>query len=149
MRATQQHRARRERLMHRLFWGGVGLAPLAVLTVLFGSGTGALRIAVMLSVLTIALLAVSIAMRPSVEMIRVDIEHRFLDEVERVQARSRQEVAAAVRNTHRVLSEKIRMLTETIDWLREQLDEFHAAGAASPGSISGTGSHSDPGTIRR
>ncbi len=136
--------------MHRLFWGGVGLAPLAVLLVLFGSSTGAMRLAVTLSVLTIVLLAVSIAMRPSVEMIRVDIEHRFLDEVERVRAHSRHDVTTAARNTHRVLSEKIRTLTETIEWLREQLDEVHAAAVLGQGTAADGGSHAEqPGTVRR
>jgi hypothetical protein len=125
-------------LAQRLFWIGVGLAPLAVLVVLFAGSTGALRIAVTFAVLSISALAVSIAMRPSVEMVRVDIEHRFLDEVERVRAGSREEVTLAARNTHRVLTEQIRTLSATVEWLREQLDEVQtgamiaAAAAAAP-----------------
>jgi hypothetical protein len=133
-------------LGQRLFWVGVALAPLAVLVVLFGGSTGALRIAVAFAVLSIVALAVSIAMRPSVEMLRVDIEHRFLDEVERVRASSREEVALAARNTHRVLTEQIRVLSDTVEWLREQLDEVHtgamiaaAAAAAAPPEPAGPG----------
>jgi hypothetical protein len=132
-------------LGQRLFWVGVGLAPLAVLVVLFGGSTGALRIAVAFAVLSIVALAVSIAMRPSVEMVRVDIEHRFLDEVERVRAGSREEVSLAARNTHRVLTEQIRALSDTVEWLREQLDEVQtgamiaAAAAATPPEVAGPG----------
>jgi hypothetical protein len=127
-------------LAQRLFWLGVGLAPLAVLVVLFGSSTGTLRIAVTFSVLSIVALAVSIAMRPSVELLRVDIEHRFLDEVERVRAHSREEVSSAARNTHRALSEQIRMLSDTVEWLRTQLDEVQASAMlAGPADVAGPG----------
>ena len=76
MPAPPSQEARRGKLLQGLFWGGVGLAPLAILILLFGQSTGALRVAVTLSILTIVMLAVSIALRPSVEMVRVDIEQR-------------------------------------------------------------------------
>jgi len=120
--------ARRGKLLQGLFWGGMALAPLAVLILLFGQSTGTLRVAVTLAVITIVMLAVSIAMRPSVEMLRVDIEHRVLDEVERVRVRAREETTTAARNTHRALTEKIQGLAESVDDLRHQLDEVQASG---------------------
>lgn len=145
MPATHPRDARRGQLLHGLFWGGLALAPLAVLILLFGQSTAALRIAVTLAVLTIVMLAVSIALRPSVEMVRVDIEHRFLDEVERVRARTREETAMAARNTHRALTDKIHVLTETMEDLRGQftetmedlrgqIDEMAAGGVPAPHS---------------
>jgi hypothetical protein len=67
---------------------------------------------VILAVLTIVLLALSIAMRPSVEMVRVEIEHRVLDEVERVRVKAREDTTTAARNTHKALSDKIHVLSE-------------------------------------
>ena len=120
MPASDVHDPRRGKLLQGLFWGGVGLAPLAMLILLFGQSTGSLRVAVILSVLTVVAVSVSIAMRPSVDMVQVDIEHRFLDELERVRAMTREDVNVAARNTHRALSERIYELTETIDVLRAQ-----------------------------
>src|SRR5690349_11622180 len=94
----------RGKLVQGLFWGGVALAPLAILVLLFGSGTGSLRIAVTLAVLAVAALALSMAMRPGPEMVRLEIEHRVLDEVERARALTREDVTTAARNTHRALS---------------------------------------------
>src|SRR4051794_19940954 len=114
MPAPHAQDARRGKLVQGLFWGGVGLAPVAILVLLFGSGTGSLRIAVTMSVLTIVALAVSIAMRPSVEIMRVDIEHRVLDEMERVRLRTHDDITTAARNTHRALTERIHILNATV-----------------------------------
>ena len=124
MNASEQRAGRREKVLHGLFWGGMGLAPVAVLVLLFGQSTGSLRVAVTLSVLTIVMLAVSVALRPSVEMLRVEIEHRVLDELERVRVRSREDITTAARNTHRALSEKIQSVAETFDEVRHQIGEL-------------------------
>jgi hypothetical protein len=112
----------------------MALAPVAVLIVLFGQSAGALRVAVTLAVFTIVMLAISMAMRPSVDMLRVDIEHRVLDEVERVRVRAREETTIAARNTHRALSDKIHTLAESVEDLRAQLDEVQSSGALAPPS---------------
>src|SRR5262245_50510587 len=96
-----------------------------MLILLFGQSTGSLRVAVILSVLTVVAVAVSIALRPSVEMVRVDIEHRVLDEVEHVRAMTREDVNVAARNMHRAMSERIYELTETIDALRAQTGRIY------------------------
>lgn len=150
MPAPQSQEARRGKLLQGLFWGGVGLAPLAILILLFGQSTGALRVAVTLSVLTIVMLAVSIALRPSVEMVRVDIEHRVLDEMERMRLRAREDITTAARNTHRVLTDKINVLAESVEDLRGQVDEagaILAQGSGSPVAIGGT--PGAPGVVRR
>src|SRR5262245_20340502 len=123
MPANHPREVRRGQVPHGLFWGGMALAPLAVLILLFGQSTGSMRVAVVLAVLTIVMLALSIALRPSVEMLRVDIEHRILDEVERVRVKAREDTTTAARNTHKALSDKIHVLTETVEDLRAQVDE--------------------------
>lgn len=126
MKAAEQQVIRRERLLQGLFWGGMALAPLAVLVLLFGQSAGAQRVAITLSVLTIVLLAISIGMRPSVEMLRVDIEHRILDELERVRVRSREDIATAARNTHRALTDQIQAVSDLVAEMRRQLDDVRA-----------------------
>jgi hypothetical protein len=115
-----------------MFWGGMALAPVAVLILLFGQSTGALRAAVVLAVLTIVLLAVSMAMRPSVDLVRVDIEHRVLDEMERIRVRTRDETAMVARHTAKALADRIHAMNETIEDLRSQVDEAQAVGFIDP-----------------
>src|SRR5262245_1465732 len=114
MPAPKARSDRRGRDLHGLLWGGVGLAPLSILILLFGGGTGSLRIAVVFAVLSTTLIAVSVALRPSVELLRADIEERVLDEVEQVRLHARADVATAARNTHRALTERIGALTHTV-----------------------------------
>ena len=111
----------------------MALAPVAVLILLFGQSTGALRVAVVLAVITIVLLAFSMAIRPSVDMVRVDIEHRVLDEMERIRLRAQGETHAVARQSHRALTDHIQQLNETISDLRAQVDEVHSFGYADPG----------------
>jgi hypothetical protein len=147
----------RGRLLNGLFWGGVGLAPLAILVVLFGGSTAALRVAVALAVLTVVLLAVSIALRPSIELLRVDIEERVLDEVEQMRAHIREDIVRAGRVTQRALGDQIHALTETVAAqhhqvaaLHAQMDQIQVAGVvpASP-AASRLGQASGPGLVRR
>jgi len=143
MPASEIQDVRRGKLLQGLFWGGVGLASLAILILLFGQGTGALRVAAIVSVLTIVMLAVSVVMRPSVELVRIDIEERVLNEVDRVRARAREDVTTAARNTHRALSDKIHTLAETLDVLRAQIGELQAGSAL--GQADPTASHHSAG----
>jgi hypothetical protein len=147
MPANPPPEVRRGKLLHGLFWGGMALAPIAVLILLFGQSAGALRVAVTLAVLTIVMLAISIAMRPSVEMLRVDIEHRVLDEIERVRVRAREETTTAARNTHRALTDKIHELAGSVQGLQAQLDEVQASGVLAPQSAPALGGA--PGVVRR
>ncbi len=47
-----------------LFWVGVGLAPLAALLVLFSSGSGALRLGVVLAIVTAVVTALAMKLPP-------------------------------------------------------------------------------------
>ncbi len=145
MPASEIQDVRRGKLLQGLFWGGVGLASLAILILLFGQGIGALRVAVIVSVLTIVMLAVSVVLRPSMELVRIDIEERVLNEVDRVRARAREDVTTAARNTHRALSDKIHMLAETVEVLRAQMDEFQASSTLSQPAPSASHHGSQPG----
>jgi hypothetical protein len=133
MPASGAQDVRRGRLLQGIFWGGIGLAPLAILVLLFGHGSGSLRVAVILAVLTVVMIAVSVVLRPSVELVRVDIEERVLDEVDRVRVQAREDITTAARNTHRALSEKIRALTQTIEALRALIEEVQT-GTTPPAS---------------
>ncbi len=133
-----------------LFWGGMGLAPLAVLILLFGQSTGALRAAVVLAVLTIVMLAVSMAIRPSVDMVRIDIEHRVLDEMERIRLRARDESVMAARHTHQAIADHIHSLHETISELRAQVDEVQTGSYFDPHGPAAIGpGPSGPPGVRR
>jgi hypothetical protein len=151
MPAPHGDEVRRGRLLHGMFWSGVGLAPLAILILLFGQGMGALRIAVVVAALAIVMLAVSIAMRPSVELLRADIEERVLNEVDHVRLRAREEISTAARNTHRVLTEKIQQLTQTVEMLRSEVEELRESAATSDGpqvQVAAPAS-AGPGVVRR
>jgi hypothetical protein len=122
----------------------------AVLILLFGQSTGALRAAVALAVITIVLLAFSMAIRPSVDMVRVDIEHRVLDEMERIRMRAQSETQSVARHTHRALTDHIQQLNETISDLRAQVDEVQAFGYFEPGPPAiGPGPAGGPPGVRR
>jgi hypothetical protein len=149
MPAPEAQVARRGTLVQGLFWGGVGLAPVAILILLFGTGTGSIRVAVTLAVLTMVMLGVSIAMRPSIEMLRVDIEHRVLDEMERVRIRTRDDISNAARNTHRALTDRISILTTSVEDLRSQLDVVQASAMLPAGSPVGSQVSGPPGMVRR
>lgn len=161
MPANPSPDVRRGQLPQTLFWAGMALAPLAVLVLLFGQSTGSLRVAVVLAVLTIVLLAISIALRPTVEMVRVDIEHRVLDEMERIRLRSREETAAITHNAQRAIAERIAGLHESVEHLRAQVNQVQqvqayvdsalfappALGHHAPAAIDGPAP--PPGVIRR
>jgi hypothetical protein len=132
MPANHPPETRRGKVPQALFWAGMALAPVAVLVLLFGQSTGALRAAVVLAVLTIVLLAISMAMRPSVDLVRVDIEHRVLDEMERIRMRTRDETAMVARHTAKALADRIHAMNETIEGLRSQVDEAQAVGFYDP-----------------
>ncbi|HEX6873058.1 MAG TPA: hypothetical protein VF163_18325, partial [Micromonosporaceae bacterium] len=135
MRAPDLQDHRREKVLHTLLWGGVGLAPLAILILLFGSSTGSLRVAVTLAVLTVVALAISVAMRPSLDLLRVDIEERVFNEVEQARLHTREDITTAARNTHRALTDKIHALTETVEGLRTHLEILQAQAAQVPPAV--------------
>jgi hypothetical protein len=147
----KQNDPRRGQLVQRLLWSGVALAPLAVLILLFGSSTGSLRFAVILITFSVTMIAVSVALRPSIELVRADIEERVLDEVDAIRARSREDVATAARNTHRALTGQIHEIGEAMEDMRNQLIEMQAQQVLleQQAISSGEPGPAGPGMVRR
>lgn len=96
----EQHSAR---LLRALIWGGVGLAPVAAISVLVGDGTGSIRFAVLLIAVCVVLLGASLLIRNDPVLLKMDVEDRVAAEVDSLRGELREEIAAAARATgHRV-----------------------------------------------
>src|SRR5262245_4735660 len=89
------------RLPAVLFWTGVGLAPLAVLLLLLGQSGGPLRVAAVLTVLTVVLIGLSITLRRGSAALSKELEEILLDEIDMLRDQVRSDVATAARATHR------------------------------------------------
>src|SRR5215510_12971633 len=108
-----------------LFWGGVGLAPLAVLIMLVASG-GVLKVAAVIAMMSVVLIGVSITLRRDPETVRVELHDTILDEVDQLRHDVREDVNAAARNTHRALTDRIQAMHGGIEALRAHVDELRA-----------------------
>jgi hypothetical protein len=113
-----------------LFWGGVGLAPLASLLLLVAEGSGPLRVAAVLAVLAVVLIGLSITLRGDAESVRVDLEETLLGEIDELRGDSRKDIATAARATHKAFGEKFQLLQNDVEALRGQLDAVRAASPA-------------------
>src|SRR5438067_369817 len=83
MPAAEDHSDKRGGwLVAGMFWGGVGLAPLAALLLALASGSGLLRFAVGLVVLSIVLIGLSLTLRSESDSWRVEAEDLVLDEID-------------------------------------------------------------------
>jgi hypothetical protein len=145
-----------------LFWAGVGLAPLAALLLVIGSGTGSLRAAVGLVLLSIVLMGLSLALRPRAESVRVELEDTIFDEIDILREDVRADITTAARATHRQFGEKFQYLQDTVEHMRANLDamraELHRAqqgvphhpAAAPHGSVPPPGGRptAGPGVVR-
>ena len=128
------------RLLPILFWAGVGLAPLAVLLLVFGPD-GAVRFGGALGVVAVVLIGLSIGLRRDVRGVREDLAEILYDEIEVLRGDLRQDLTVAARAIHRQLGEKLQTLHETVDALREQVEapryeraEPHQQGTAHTGT---------------
>src|SRR5258705_10114941 len=95
------------RLLTVIFWIGVGLAPLAALLVLIGSGASALKVAAVLAILAVVLVGLSIMLRPDAGSVKVELEQTLLDEIDLLRQDVRQDITTAARATHKSFSEKL------------------------------------------
>src|SRR5262245_38861860 len=86
-----------------LFWVGVAFAPIAALMLLVGSGTGSLRAAVGILVLSVILIGVSIILRRDSENVKSQLEETMFDEIDAMRADVRNDIGHAVQATHRSL----------------------------------------------
>lgn len=113
-----------------LFWGGVGLAPLAALLILLGSGGTPVRIGAVLGVLAPVLIGVSFAFRPDPDSIRLHFEETLLEELDLLRAEVREEIATSARASHQMVGERLGALQQSVDTLR-------AAARAGPPPVNG------------
>jgi hypothetical protein len=108
------------RLLPVLFWAGVGLAPLAALLLVLGSGS-VLRLGGVLGVLVVVLIGLSIALRPDVATVRLQIEETLLEDIDMMRAEVREEIAAASRATHQMVGERLGAAVATVRGERPQI----------------------------
>src|SRR3954447_18920320 len=123
--ADQQQDQRGARLLMYVFWGGVGLAPLAALLFLVGSA-GALRAGGILAVLAVVLIGLSITLRRDSDSVRIELQETMLEEIDQLRTDVREDMTTASRNTHRALTERINVLTESVEGLRTHLEGVEA-----------------------
>ena len=109
------------RLLTALFWSGVGLAPLAVLLLLVGSGGGAsLRVGAVLALLAVMLIGLSVALRPDTTTVRLQLEETLLEEIDNLRDEVRQEIATASRASHQSFGERVGALQHQVEALRAE-----------------------------
>jgi len=117
-----QEGRRNGRLLTVVFWTGVGLAPLGALLVVVSSGTGALKVAAVLAILAVVLVGLSIMLRPDATTVKAELEETILDEVGRVRAAVREDIAHASRSTHNAFSDKLHALYDNLESIRGQVE---------------------------
>jgi len=136
-------------LLTVLFWSGVGLAPLAALVLLLGTGGGPLRVAAVLAVLAMVLIGLSITLRRDTETVRIELEETILDEIELLRTDMRDDIAAATNSTQVALAREVEALHAEVRALRGRLDSdapapgpaTRAQRAPAPGAAFASGSH--------
>jgi hypothetical protein len=101
-----------------LFWGGVGLAPLAALLILLGAGGTPVRIGAVMGVMAPVMIGISFAMRPDPETIRLHFEETLLEELDLLRGEVREEIANSARASHQMVGERLGALQQTVDTLR-------------------------------
>ncbi len=89
-----------ERLLPALVWGGVTLAPIAVLVALVGGGGPSLRFAVLLLAVAVILIGSSLLIRNDPVLMKLELDDRLARHTDDLRAELRDEIAAAARATH-------------------------------------------------
>ncbi|GLL04343.1 hypothetical protein [Dactylosporangium matsuzakiense] len=112
---------RSTQLLQLLFWGGVGLAPLAALLFLVGSGF-ILQFAAVIGLLAVVLIGLSIALRREGETVKGEVEEMMYEEIDTLRENVRADITHAARQTHGQLMERMGVLNETVDALRSQVE---------------------------
>lgn len=123
---AREEQQRLARLYTVLFWIGVGLAPVAALLLLVGSGTGSLRAAVGILIVSVIMVGVSIMLRRDTEGIKSEIEETVYEEIDTVRAEVRDDIGHAVQATHRALGEKLQYLMDQVESTRAELEAAKA-----------------------
>jgi len=127
--STESPERQNGKLPTGLLWAGVGVAPLAALALLVGSGERSLRAAIGLALLAVVLIGLAIVLRPAADSVKVELEDTIYDEIDVVRDDVRNDITTAARATHRAFSEKFQHLQETVDQLRAQVESMRATAA--------------------
>jgi hypothetical protein len=88
------------RLLTALVWGGVGLAPVAVLVALLGGSDASLRFALLLLAVAVVLIGASMLIRNDPVLLRHDMDDRVTQSAEMLREEMRDAIAAAARASH-------------------------------------------------
>jgi hypothetical protein len=115
-----------------LFWGGVGLAPVAAVLFLVGQSTSLLRVGAVLALAVVVLIGLSVSLQRSAGGVPPDVEDMVLDELDALREDVREDITVAARATHKALGEKVVGLHETVDGLRAQVEHLRAQLASGP-----------------
>lgn len=113
---------RGERVYSILFWVGVALAPIAALMLLISSGTGGLKGALGVVIISVILIGVSIVMRRDGEGLRTELEETVFDEIDALRADVRADISQAAQATHRAFGEKLQYLLDQLEATRAELE---------------------------
>jgi hypothetical protein len=113
---------RGERVYSILFWVGVALAPIAALMLLVSSGTGGLKGALGVVIISVILIGVSIVMRRDGEGLRAELEETVFDEIDALRADVRADISQAAQATHRAFGEKLQYLLDQLEATRAELE---------------------------
>ena len=111
-----------------LLWAGVGLTPLAALILLLSGGGGVLfAMGVVLAMVAVALIGLSIALRPDTGKVRSEMEETLLEEIEMLREDLRHDISTAARATHHAFEERLQALQRGVDSLRAEADAARSA----------------------
>src|SRR5947207_10012399 len=120
------------RIVPFLFWGGVGLAPVAVVLIVVGQSSSLLRVGAALAMLVVVLIGLAVSLQRSAGGVPPDVEDMVLDELDALREDVREDITVAARATHKALGEKVVALHETVDALRAQVEHLRTQLAAGP-----------------
>lgn len=113
---------RDRRLTNGLFWGGVGLAPVAAILLLLGQEGGSLRFAAVLAILAIVLIGLSVTMRSNSDTTRAELEDLLYEEIDALRSDVRDDIGGATRSSNKALGEQIQALSAQVNALRADMD---------------------------
>ncbi|GAA1619696.1 hypothetical protein ACFQY4_01495 [Catellatospora bangladeshensis] len=139
---------RHARLLPVLFWGGVGLAPLAALFLFIADGGTALRAAVGVVILSVILIGLSITLRRDTETVRLELEDMILDEIDTVRTDVRDDISTAAHATHRAFGDKFQYLVDQLEATRHELEATRAQLEAVRAEVARSGQAAPAGAGR-
>ncbi len=110
-----------------VFWTGMGLTPLAAVLVFLTEGSSSARIAAAVAILGVALVGLSVMLRPDARSAGADLEALVAEEIEVLRQDVRQDITSAVQASHANLAERLALLRQQLDAALSQLDAARIA----------------------